>query len=68
MAKLIFTITIFIIILSIPILAIDLMQKDYSKMNIQQLMDELIMITSENDPSVIQSVIDTYLSIRKNYS
>ena len=41
--------------------------KDYSKMNIQQLIDELIAITNENNSEQIQSIINQYLLIRQNY-
>ncbi|KAH9423236.1 hypothetical protein DERP_003514 [Dermatophagoides pteronyssinus] len=49
------------------IMAINLSEsKDYSKMNIQQLIDELIAITNENNPEQIQSIINQYLLIRQN--
>lgn len=37
--------------------------KDYSSMNIKQLINELILIVKENDPETIQSLIETYRSM-----
>lgn len=37
--------------------------KDYSNMNIKQLINELILIVKENDPETIQSLIQTYRSM-----